>query len=101
MPSRVHDDESFDIIVDPRFVAVLARPGFAADAGHEIVQAGREFIIAAPQAAILDIVAGRCRQGPCQAGQQEARNSHKIPYFHVAAPWKQDKFVNVQGIDST
>jgi hypothetical protein len=101
VPSSIHDDESFDVIEYPCLVAILVRPGFAADARDEPVQAHQELIITASQATILDFVAGRCHQGPCQDSQQESRNSSKILDFHIAAPLKQGKFVNVQGIDST
>jgi hypothetical protein len=101
VPSCIHNDKSFHVIEHPRFVAILVRSGFAADARHEPVQAYGEFIIAASQAAILDVIAGRGHQGPCQGSQQESRYSAKILYFHDAAPLKQGKFVNVQGIDST
>jgi hypothetical protein len=101
MPSRIHDDEPFDVVNYPGFVAILVRPGFTAEICHEHIQACREFIIAASQAAILDVIAGRCQHRPDQGSQQDSRNSSKFPCFHDAAPLGQGKFVNVQGIDST
>jgi hypothetical protein len=99
--SRIHDDEPFEVVNYPVFVAILVRPGFTADIRRERVQARREFIIAASQAAVLDVIAGGHQHGPCQGSQQESRNSSKIPCFHDAAPLKQGRFINVQGIDST
>jgi hypothetical protein len=101
VPSSIHDDKPFDVIEHPCLVAILVRPRFVADARHELVQAHGEFIITASQAAILDVVAGRCHQWPCQDSQQESRNSSKILDSHDAAPLKQGKFVDVQGIDTT